>query len=138
LIWRKLTHKHIFLLNLSRITRLSRTYRPWSAISFRKAKNAASSPRLKQQIAFLDLIFHQLYRRLLESATYFCFQRKKTFESCTYNWSFRRSVYTYFEDLTHHFERNHSSKKVQTYILYSDRKEIDPEKVSQLFATIQL
>lgn len=46
-------------------------------------------------------------------------------------------IYTYFEDLTHHFENDTILQKVQTFILYSDnRKEIDPEKVSQLFATI--
>ncbi|RTY76345.1 glycosyltransferase [Flavobacterium sp. LS1R10] len=46
-------------------------------------------------------------------------------------------IYTYFEDLTHHFEKEIILQKVQTSILYSaNRKEIDPEKVTQLFATI--
>lgn len=46
-------------------------------------------------------------------------------------------VYTYFEDLTHHFEKEAIRHKVPTFILYSDnRKEIDPQKVAQLFATI--
>ena len=46
-------------------------------------------------------------------------------------------VYTYFEDLTHHFEKEDIRQKVPTSILYSDnRKEIDPQKVAQLFSTI--
>ena len=46
-------------------------------------------------------------------------------------------VYTYFEDLTHHFEKEDIRQKVPTSILYSDnRKEIDPQKVSKLFSTI--
>ncbi|MGL2999727.1 glycosyltransferase [Flavobacterium sp. RSSB_23] len=46
-------------------------------------------------------------------------------------------VYTYFEDLTHHFEKEDIRQKVPTFILYSDnRKEIDPQKVTQLFATL--
>jgi glycosyltransferase involved in cell wall biosynthesis len=46
-------------------------------------------------------------------------------------------VYTYFEDLTHHFEKDDTRQKVPTSIIYSDnRKEIDPQKVAQLFSTI--
>ncbi len=46
-------------------------------------------------------------------------------------------VYTYFEDLTHHFEKETIRQKVSTFILYSDkRKEIDPQKAAQLFAAL--
>jgi glycosyltransferase involved in cell wall biosynthesis len=46
-------------------------------------------------------------------------------------------VYTYFEDLTHHFEKENIRQKMPTSILYSDnRNEIDPQKVAQLFSTI--
>lgn len=46
-------------------------------------------------------------------------------------------VYTYFEDLTHHFEKETIRQKVSSFILYSDkRKEIDPQKVAQLFAAL--
>ena len=46
-------------------------------------------------------------------------------------------VYTYFEDLTCHFEKEIIFQKVHTSILYSDkRKEIDSERVTALFASI--
>lgn len=46
-------------------------------------------------------------------------------------------VYTYFEDLTRHFENETIRQKVQTSILYSDlRKEINPQKVALLFKNL--
>ncbi|MGL5112435.1 MAG: glycosyltransferase [Flavobacterium sp.] len=46
-------------------------------------------------------------------------------------------VYTYFEDLTHHFEKENIRYNVATSIIYSDdRKEIDTQKTAQLFEKI--
>jgi hypothetical protein len=62
-----LKNQHIFFLNLSRITRLL-----GHNISFAfKEKQRMPPPGLKNNKLLLDLIFHQLYRRLLKSAKNF-------------------------------------------------------------------